>query len=97
MIFPFPLFLTLTPSPWLQEAERRAALGLPPLGEEEEHDPFKALGSGAAESEGGEGDGDGDRISFTYSSYMNALEREKIINNTDESSFTSLLTDTGKH
>ncbi|XP_060585737.1 regulator of G-protein signaling 22-like isoform X3 [Ruditapes philippinarum] len=78
-----------------REAERRAALGLPPLGEEDDvfHDPFKALG--APESVDGDGEGEEkDKISWTYSNYMNALEREELINNTDESSFTSLLTDT---
>lgn len=72
-------------------------MGLPPLGEEEDvfHDPFKALGG----AESVEGDGDveeKDKIAWTYSNYMNALEREELLNNTDESSFTSLLTDTGK-
>ncbi|XP_052776517.1 regulator of G-protein signaling 22-like isoform X2 [Mya arenaria] len=77
-----------------REAERRAALGLPPLGEDDEfHDPFKALAG--AESVEGDGDGeDKDKISWTYSSYVNGLEREQMLNNTDESSFTSLLTDT---
>ncbi|WAR24165.1 RGS22-like protein [Mya arenaria] len=79
-----------------REAERRAALGLPPLGEDDEfHDPFKALAG--AESVEGDGDGeDKDKISWTYSSYVNGLEREQMLNNTDESSFTSLLTDTGR-
>ncbi|XP_053393937.1 regulator of G-protein signaling 22-like isoform X3 [Mercenaria mercenaria] len=78
-----------------REAERRAAMGLPPLGEEEDvfHDPFKALG-GAESVEGDAEVEEKDKISWTYSNYMNALEREELLNNTDESSFTSLLTDT---
>jgi len=45
-----------------------------------------------------EGDADGDekdKITFTYSNYISALEKEELLNNTDESSFSSLLTDTG--
>ncbi|KAL4236453.1 GTPase activator [Mactra antiquata] len=80
-----------------KEAERRAAMGLPPLGEEDDvfHDPFKALG-GTESVEGDMEPEEKDKISWTYSNYMNALEREELLNNTDESSFTSLLTDTGK-
>ncbi|XP_052256163.1 regulator of G-protein signaling 22-like isoform X3 [Dreissena polymorpha] len=79
-----------------KEAERRAALGLPPLGEDDDfHDPFLALGAGADSAEAEGDQDDKDKISWTYSSYMNALEREELLNNTEESSFTSLLTDTG--
>ena len=75
-----------------QEAERRAALGLPPLGEEEDvfHDPFKTPG---AESVEGEQEAEEkDKISWSYSNYMAALEKEELLNNTDETSFSSLLT-----
>lgn len=66
------------------------------MGEEDDlfHDPFKALGG----TESIEGDNDADekdKISFTYSNYIAALEKEELLNNTDESSFSSLLTDTG--
>lgn len=76
----------------LQEAERRAALGLPPLGEDEDvyHDPFK---SHATESVEGDHELDEkDKISWSYSNYMAALEKEELLNNTDETSFSSLLT-----
>ena len=33
-----------------------------------------------------------DKISWSYSSYMAALEKEELLNNTDETSFSSLLT-----
>jgi len=66
------------------------------LGEEDDpyHDPFKTLGG----TDSVEGDADGDekdKITFTYSNYISALEKEELLNNTDESSFSSLLTDTG--
>lgn len=67
------------------------------MGEEDDlyHDPFKALGG----PDSMEGDGEideKDKISFTYSNYIAALEKEELLNNTDETSFTSLLTDTGR-
>ena len=33
-----------------------------------------------------------DKISWSYSNYMATLEREELLNNTDETSFSSLLT-----
>ena len=71
-------------------------MGLPPLGEEDDpyHDPFKILGG--AESVEGDGEPEEkDKISWSYSNYLAALEKEKLLNNTDETSFTSLLTDIG--
>ncbi|XP_078317126.1 regulator of G-protein signaling 22-like isoform X3 [Crassostrea virginica] len=82
------------------EAERRAAEGLPPLGDEDEddqfHDPFAAhrAPSQEDEEEGGHGDTK-DKICWSYSSYMAALHKEDILNNTDESTFSSLMSDTG--
>ncbi|XP_078317133.1 regulator of G-protein signaling 22-like isoform X10 [Crassostrea virginica] len=83
-----------------KEAERRAAEGLPPLGDEDEddqfHDPFAAhrAPSQEDEEEGGHGDTK-DKICWSYSSYMAALHKEDILNNTDESTFSSLMSDTG--
>ena len=76
---------------YLQEVERRAALGLPPLGEDEDvfHDPFKSQGGESVE---GDHEDERDKISWSYSSYMAALEKEELLNNTDESAFSSLLT-----
>lgn len=84
-----------------KEAERRAAEGLPPLGDEDEddqfHDPFAMhrAPSQEDEDEGGHGGDTKDKISWSYSSYMAALHREDILNNTDESTFSSLMSDTG--
>lgn len=47
------------------------------------------------EDEGGHGGDTKDKISWSYSSYMAALHREDILNNTDESTFSSLMSDTG--
>lgn len=84
-----------------KEAERRAAEGLPPLGDEDEddqfHDPFAMhrAPSQEDEDEGGHGGDTKDKISWSYSSYMAALHKEDILNNTDESTFSSLMSDTG--
>ncbi|XP_062622308.1 regulator of G-protein signaling 22-like isoform X4 [Saccostrea cucullata] len=79
------------------EAERRAAEGLPPLGDEDEddqfHDPFAMHRTEEDEEEAGHGDTK-DKISWSYSSYMAALHKEDILNNTDESTFSSLMSDT---
>ena len=54
------------------------------------HDPFK---SHVTESVEGEQEVDEkDKISWSYSNYMASLEREELLNNTDETSFSSLLT-----
>ncbi|OWF36346.1 Regulator of G-protein signaling 22 [Mizuhopecten yessoensis] len=79
----------------LKEAERRAALGLAPGDDlEAYHDPFAhQQGEG---SEGGEEEeevGTKDKISWSYSNYMNALHKEDVLNNTDESTFSSLMSD----
>eukprot|EP00105_Crassostrea_gigas_P001535 XP_011413762.1 PREDICTED: regulator of G-protein signaling 22-like isoform X1 [Crassostrea gigas] len=90
-----------TPFSRKYEAERRAAEGLPPLGDEDEddqfHDPFAMhrAPSQEDEDEGGHGGDTKDKISWSYSSYMAALHREDILNNTDESTFSSLMSDTG--
>ena len=74
---------------------------MPPLGDEDEddqfHDPFAAhrAPSQEDEEEGGHGDTK-DKICWSYSSYMAALHKEDILNNTDESTFSSLMSDTGK-
>lgn len=47
------------------------------------------------EDEGGHGGDTKDKISWSYSSYMAALHKEDILNNTDESTFSSLMSDTG--
>ncbi|XP_056017621.1 regulator of G-protein signaling 22-like isoform X5 [Ostrea edulis] len=82
------------------EAERRAAEGLPPLGDEDEddqfHDPFAMHRAPSQEDEEEAGHGDTkDKISWSYSSYMAALHKEDILNNTDESTFSSLMSDSG--
>ncbi|XP_069127158.1 regulator of G-protein signaling 22-like isoform X2 [Argopecten irradians] len=81
--------------PMLKEAERRAALGLAPGDDlEAYHDPFahhQGEGSEAGEEE--EETGSKDKISWSYSNYMNALHKEDILNNTDESTFSSLMSD----
>ncbi|XP_046585614.1 LOW QUALITY PROTEIN: regulator of G-protein signaling 22-like [Haliotis rubra] len=72
-----------------KERERRIALGLPVDGEEDDDlfiDPFKAMDESEAELE----DREGDKVSWTYSNYMRALEKEDLLNNTDESMFSSL-------
>ncbi|KAK3091838.1 hypothetical protein FSP39_023074, partial [Pinctada imbricata] len=85
-----------------REAERRAALGLPPeIDEDDEnfHDPFASYHAGSQEDEDEAGTthgGEKDKISWSYSSYMAALQQEDILNNTDESTFSSLMSDTGK-
>ena len=55
------------------------------------HDPFADHGSQEDEPDGG---GKG-RIEFSYSSYIRELNKEEILNNMDESLFSSLaeLTD----
>lgn len=64
-------------------------MGLPVDGEEDDDlfiDPFKAMDESEAELE----DREGDKVSWTYSNYIRALEKEDLLNNTDESMFSSL-------
>ncbi|XP_060077454.1 regulator of G-protein signaling 22-like [Ylistrum balloti] len=78
-----------------EEAERRAALGLAPGDDlEAYHDPFAHhQGEGSEVGEEEEESGVKDKISWSYSNYMNALHKEDILNNTDESTFSSLMSD----
>lgn len=71
-------------------------MGLPPAGEEDDgfnelfaHEPEGSVG----EEEEVEGMHGKDKISWSYSNYMNALEKEDILNNTDETTFSSLMSD----
>ena len=62
------------------------------MGEDEDvfHDPFKSHGADSVEGE--HEVEEKDKISWSYSNYMAALEKEELLNNTDETSFSSLLT-----
>ncbi|XP_033738546.1 regulator of G-protein signaling 22-like isoform X2 [Pecten maximus] len=77
-----------------EEAERRAALGLAPGDDlEAYHDPFAHQQGEGSEMGEEEEVGGKDKISWSYSNYMNALHKEDILNNTDESTFSSLMSD----
>ncbi|XP_023933546.1 regulator of G-protein signaling 22 isoform X1 [Lingula anatina] len=80
-----------------KEAARRRALGLPPEGEEgeddeeEAYDPFASLKpKGKDEGEEEAVERDNGKVSWTYSQYMSAFAEEDVLNNTDESTFSSL-------
>lgn len=77
----------------LKRAEERAALGLPPENEEEEElqDQIAHMGHHDDEEEEHGTGSEKNKISWSYSGYMAALEKEDILNNTDESTFGSLL------
>lgn len=80
-----------------QEQERRLALGLSPGDDlEAYHDPFATKGEEGSEA-GEEEDShhDKEKVSWSYSTYLAALQREEVLNNTDESTFSSLMSDTG--
>lgn len=76
----------------LKRAEERAALGLPPEGDEDDELQDQiAHFSHHDDDEEEHGTMEKNKISWSYSNYMAALEKEDILNNTDESTFESLL------
>ena len=62
--------------------------------DEEEYDPFGGGGGGAIGGEGsdneGENTGDKSAVSWSYSKYMKAFDQEEVLNEVDESTFSSL-------
>lgn len=77
---------------FFKRAEERAALGLPPEGDEDDelHDHLAHF-SHHDDDEEDHGPMEKNKISWSYSNYMAALEKEDILNNTDESTFGSLI------
>ena len=76
-----------------QENARRRALGLPVEGEDtDEHDPFSSGSNKQKEEEekSEKGDAEGQKVAWSYSSYMDALEKEDILNKTNEDTFSCL-------
>ena len=74
--------------------ERLREAGMTPGGDGLFHDPFADHESQEDEVEAGHKE----KIEFSYASYMKELNKEEILNNTDESIFSSLadLAGTGK-
>ncbi|XP_064626526.1 regulator of G-protein signaling 22-like isoform X3 [Lineus longissimus] len=71
-----------------REESRRKAMGLPRPGDDDVdagYDPFGGEGDDAVSV-----DGERDRVSWSYSSYLEGLDREETLNNVDESTFSSL-------
>ena len=85
-----------------QELRRRQELGLPVGGADEEgadvgySDIFRSVG-GASEDGTLENMDNKDNMTWSYSQYIQALDREEVLNNVDEMTFSCLTLNSQGH